>query len=140
MLSAFRQQGRQDWCDKVGVSVVVGVEQPVLQSFQSNNSFEKSWGKGGRPGLYEGFGLFLFVRTWDSNDGVGLQKRKSPATAAGRIAGLDRGKSEISFVHWPELNRTLGATVPHRPSVCHLARVQEPSARHKRLSPWRKSF
>jgi hypothetical protein len=41
-LSAFRQQGRRNWCDKVGVSV----EQKVLQSFQSNNSFEKTWGKG----------------------------------------------------------------------------------------------
>jgi hypothetical protein len=46
MLSAFRLQERQNWCDKVGVSVVVGVERSLLQSFQSNNSFEKTWGKG----------------------------------------------------------------------------------------------
>jgi hypothetical protein len=31
MLSAFRLQGRRDWCDKVGVGVVV-VEQAVLQN------------------------------------------------------------------------------------------------------------
>jgi hypothetical protein len=68
MLSAFRQQGRRDWCDKVGVSVAVGVEQTVLQSFQSNNSFEKTWGKGGRPGLHEGFvGVSFCV-------GVGLRR------------------------------------------------------------------
>jgi hypothetical protein len=50
MLSAFRQQGRRDWCDKVGVSVVVGIERSLLQSFQSNNSFEKTWEKGGQAG------------------------------------------------------------------------------------------
>jgi hypothetical protein len=36
----------------------------------------------------------LATSAWDSGD------EKSPATAAGRIAGLDRGKSEISFVHY----------------------------------------
>jgi hypothetical protein len=32
MLSAFRQQGRRNWCDKVGVGVAVGVEQAMLQN------------------------------------------------------------------------------------------------------------
>ena len=77
----FASKGVGTGAIRFGISVVVGVERSVLQSFQSNNSFEKTWGKGGRPGVYEGFvGVSFCV-------GVGLQKCKRPATAAGRIAG-----------------------------------------------------
>jgi hypothetical protein len=42
----FASKGVGTGAVRFGVSVIVGVERSLLQSFQSNNSFEKTWGKG----------------------------------------------------------------------------------------------